>query len=74
MAGQCELEIVACDAAAVISHRDQFDAAGGKFDADRLCAGVEAVFQQFLQRGSGAFNDFARGDLVDQEFGQNADR
>ena len=69
MAGQRQLEIIAVDTAAVIGDRDQLHAPGGQLDADRLRAGIEAVFQQFFQCGCGALNDFARGDLIDEEFG-----
>ena len=50
MTGQRQLEFVACDAAAVVGDSDELDATIGEFDVDRLRAGIEAVFQQFLQR------------------------
>jgi hypothetical protein len=34
-------------------------------------AGVQAVFEQFLQSRRGALDDFSRGDLVDQKVGQH---
>ena len=74
MAGQRECELIAGDAAAVVDHRNLFDAAGSEFDADCLSAGIKTVFQQFLQCGRRAFDHFACGDLVDQEFRQQADR
>ncbi len=39
----------------------------------RLRAGVEAVFNQFLDHGSRAIDHFAGGDLVDQVVGEQAD-
>ena len=40
-------------------------------DRDVARAGVEAVFEQFLERRGGPFDDFAGGDLVDQQIGQD---
>ena len=35
-------------------------------------ARVQAVLQQFLERGGGAVDDFSRGDLVDEKLGEYA--
>src|SRR6185369_8122498 len=40
----------------------------------RLGAGVEAVFDQFLERSRGAVDHFPGGDLVDEELGKSANR
>ena len=40
---------------------------------DRARAGVDAVFQQFLEHRSGPLDDLARGDLADQKVRQDAD-
>jgi hypothetical protein len=36
-------------------------------------AGVEAVLEQLLEDGGGAFDDLAGGDLADQEVGKGMD-
>ena len=69
MAGQCERELVPGDAAAVVADADQLDAAFFELDQDRLAAGVERVLEQLLEHRGGAFDDFAGGDLADQEVG-----
>ena len=50
----------------------QLGAAARELHADVMRAGVEAVFEQFLQGGGGPLDDFAGGDLVDQKIRQHA--
>ena len=54
------------DAAAVIAHAYQTDAATLDVDLDALGAGVEAVLDEFLDDGGRALDHFAGGDLVDE--------
>jgi hypothetical protein len=74
VAGQGEREFVPGDAAAVVADADQLDAAFFELDLDRLAAGVERVFEQFLEHRSGSFDDFAGGDLADQQVGNTLRR
>ena len=69
VARECQRQIVGVDARAVVLHADQFDAAAGQLDADVVGAGVQAVFDDFLQRVGGALHHFAGGDLVDEMVG-----
>ena len=70
MPGDREREILALDAAAVVSHANELDAATGEFDIDRPRPGVEAVLQQLLQRRRRTLDHLAGGDLVDQLIGE----
>lgn len=73
VAVQRQRQVVGGDAGAVVRHPDQLDAALGQVHADPRRAGVQAVFQHFLQRGGGAFHHLAGGDLVDEVVGQALD-
>ena len=53
------------NAAAVVGHPDQVDAALPDFNGDRVRAGVNRVFNQFLDDVHRSFHDFACGDSVD---------
>ena len=68
-----EGEVVGVDAAAVVAHADEFAAAVFDVDVDLRRAGVDGVFDNFFDDGGGAFDDFARGDLVDEAAGQLLD-
>ena len=46
----------------------------GDVDVDLRRAGVERVLEQLLQRRRRPLDDFAGGDLADQEIGQRPDR
>ena len=69
VARERQRQIVGVDARAVVLHADQFDAAAGQLDADVVGAGVQAVFDDFLQCVGGALHHFAGGDLVDEMVG-----
>jgi hypothetical protein len=68
-----ERQLLLADAAAVIGHLDQLDAAARELDRDFPRAGVDAVFEQFLERGGRTVDHFAGGDLVDEQLGQDPD-
>ncbi len=65
--------VVAQHAAAIVDDADQAAAAGFHFDANVGGAGVERVFEQLLDDGSGPFHYFAGGDLVGDLVGKYAD-
>ena len=72
--GQRQTQVVGGDAVAVIRDPDQADAALLQIDADVARAGIEAVLDHLLERRGGPLHHLARGDLRDQEVGQQADR
>jgi hypothetical protein len=73
VAGQRQRQLGGRDAAAVVAHADQPDAAFLEFDIDAQRTGVERVLDQFLDHRGGSLDDFAGRDLVDQRFRELAD-
>ena len=73
MAGQGQRQFVLRNAAAVVGDADQLDAAFFQMHLDGLAAGIEAVFEQFLENGGGSFDHFASGNLADQQVGEAGD-
>ena len=73
MALEGEESIVFDHSVAVVGDADELAASGFDFDADARCARVDGVLEEFLDYGCGAFDDFASGDLVRHEVGENAD-
>src|SRR5207253_1875888 len=65
VAGERERQIVGQDAAAVVDDANQLGAALLDVDVDARAAGVDAVFQQFLDDAGRPLDDFAGGDLGD---------
>ncbi len=74
MAHQRQRQLFLGDAAAVVAHPRQLDAAAFQLHRDLRRTRIQAVLQQFLQGRSGAFDHFAGGDLVDEEVGKELDR
>ncbi len=70
MAHQCQRQLLRRDAAAVVAHAQQFHTAAFQLHGDLCRTRIQAVFQQFLQGGSGPFDDLAGGDLVDEQVGE----
>jgi hypothetical protein len=66
-------DFLARHAAAVIGDRNQAPPTVAQYDVDARGAGVDGVLHQFLDGGSRALDDFARGDAVDERFGQDTD-
>ena len=64
---------LARDAGAVVLDLHALGAAGSSMHGDRLRAGVERVLEQLLQHRGRALDDFAGGDLADQQLRQDAD-
>ena len=74
VAGQRQREFIPGDAAAIVGNTDQLDATFFELDLDRLAASIEGVFEQFLEHRRGALDDFASGNLADQQVGKKMDR
>ena len=70
VARECQGKVVGVDAAAVVGHADELDAAARQFHADMRRPRVQAVFHDFFECGGGAFHHFAGGDLIDEMVGQ----
>jgi len=66
MARQCQCQVFAVDAAAVVAHPHQASSAVFDVDFDPCGAGVETVLQQFLEHRRRPLDDFAGGDLIYQ--------
>ena len=66
VAGERQGQLVGGDAAAVVAHADQADAAALDVDLDAAGAGVQAVLDELLDDGGRALDHFAGGDLVDE--------
>ncbi len=73
MARQGQRQLLGRDAAAVVGDGDAFDAAFLQPHGDLGGAGVEGVFQQFLDHGGGPLHHLAGGDLGNQLVGQGLD-
>ena len=73
MALDCEIEFGGVHAEAVVGDRDQRPAAVAQHDLDVARAGVDRVFDQFLDGGGRALDDLAGGDAVDHDRRQKAD-
>src|SRR5262249_12444944 len=70
---ESEQRVVAEHPAAVVDDPDQAAAPGLDVDAKVGGAGVERVFEQLFDDGSGPFDHFAGRDLVGDLVGENAD-
>ena len=68
-----EEQIVPGHAAAVVADPDQPLAGMCQFDGDLSGAGVDAVLEQFLERGGRALHDLAGGHPVDRLLGEDPD-
>ena len=60
------------DAATVIDDLDQFDAATPDCHSDPRGAGIDSVFDEFLDGGNWALDDLSSGDLADRSFVKQA--
>ncbi|MNL13100.1 hypothetical protein D3C87_1339920 [compost metagenome] len=70
---QGQRQVIGRNAAAIVAHPQQLDAAQLHIDVDALGAGVEAVFQQLLDHRRRAFNHFTGGNLVRQTRAEELD-
>ena len=73
MAGQCERQVIRGDATAVITHLEQLHATLFNIHLDAFCAGIQAVFQQFLDYRGRAFNYLTGSNLVRQPRAEQLD-
>jgi len=70
---QGQRQVIGRNAAAIVAHPQQLDAALLHIDIDTPGAGVEAVFQQFLDHRSRALNHLTGGNLVRQSRAEQLD-
>lgn len=70
---QTHERVVTIHSAAVIGHTDQSNSAALDTNLDIGGSGVDAVFDEFFRDGSGAFDDFAGGNLAGEGFGEETD-
>ena len=68
-----EQRVVVGHAVAIVDDADHALAAGFDFDANRVRAGIERVFEQLFDDRRRALDDFARRDAVGDSFRQDAD-
>ena len=73
MAVDREREVAMGHAAAVVGDADPPPSAAVGEDVDPAGAGVDGVFNEFLDHARGAFDHLAGGDAVDDLFGKLAD-
>ena len=66
VARERERQFLGRDAAAVVAHAQQADAAALDVDLDAARAGIQRVLDQFLDHGRRALDHLAGGDLVDE--------
>ncbi len=74
MPGDGDRKLIRDYSAAVVPDPDESDTTALHVDFDPARAGVQAVLDQLFDDRGGALNDFARGDLVDELVGKDADR
>ena len=67
---QRQRQILGMDAAAIVAHPNQLDAAAGQLHFNAVGTGIQTVFHDFLQRAGRPLHHLAGGDLVDQVVGQ----
>jgi len=67
-------KVLALDACAVVGHAQAFDAAGREIDIDLRSAGVETVLEKLFQCRRGPLDDFAGGDLIDEQIRERVNR
>src|SRR5262249_46128669 len=67
MTGEGQRQILCQDAAAVVNHPNAVGTALINFYLDAPAAGIQGVFQEFLDDAGGTLDDFARSDLRDDQ-------
>ena len=72
MALEGEESVVFDHSVAVVGDADELAASSFDLDADARCSGVDGVLEELFDYGCGAFDDFASGDLVRHEVGEDA--
>ncbi len=69
-----EVQVLAGHPYAVVGDADELTPGVLELHGDGARAGVEGVFHQLFDHGSRPLYDLARGDLVDEQIGQEPDR
>ena len=72
--GDSQRQLVGTDALTVVGHPDQRHPALLQIHSNGAGTGIDGVLDQFLEHGGRPLDDFTGGDLVDQQFGQDAYR
>ena len=67
---ESQQRIVVNHAVAVVNDADHPLAADFRFDANRLRASIQRIFEQLFDNRSGTFDNFARGDFICDSFRQ----
>ena len=67
---EAEQGVVAAHAQAIVRHADEAASAGLDFDGEAARAGVEGIFDEFLDDAGRTLDHFARGDLVGHVLGE----
>jgi hypothetical protein len=65
--------VVAIHSAAIVGDPDERDPTALDQDLDVGGAGIDAVLDEFLHHGGGAFDHFTSGDLAGEGFGEESD-
>src|SRR6185312_6785972 len=66
VAGEGQRQVLGSNTTTIIHNLDEVAAAAGHFHIDAHAAGVDGVFQQFLDDAGGPLDDFAGGYLIDE--------
>lgn len=74
MALDGQIEIFGAYANTVVDDADERAAAGFDGDIDAPRAGIERVLDKLLHHGGGPLDDLARGDAIDKNWIETADR
>ena len=74
MALEGEVEILARHPHPVVGDPDELASRVLELHGDGARAGVDGVFHQLFDHGGRTLDDLARGDLVDEQLGQEPDR
>ena len=73
MALEGKQRVIANHAATIVGDLDAFLASGFDLDLDPGGAGIQGVFQEFLDHGGRALDHLAGGDRIGDGFGEDVD-
>ena len=74
MAGERQCQFILGNTRAIVADTNELTAPLLQLDLYPVSTGIQAVFQQFLEYRGGALDDFAGGNLADQQVGKKVDR
>jgi hypothetical protein len=66
VARQRDRQLIRAHAGAVVAYANKANAAVLNIDVDALRAGIETIFNKFLDDRSGTLDHFAGGNLIDE--------